>query len=215
MRQRVVTVGVFLSFALALPSCKRQESETSSPVDCNGMCGKYTRCDEGRCVVDYSTAVCEGLSTRIDEQPMEGPPPVTSWGTCDIDPANLPETFVPVDDSSIPSYDPNKATVLDMNAGSERLSEERLMVEMRTIEHELNKCLGIASCYNNGLGSGRIDFEFRVLGKSGQVDGVNVTAPEELSIYGIVPCTRAAIHDHRFPTFDGQQMVVNYSVELD
>ena len=207
---------VFLSLGFGSSACKRSEESVSPKAsgDCNGLCGKYTHCEDGVCVVDYTTAVCEDMSTDLGE-PVESMPPVTSWGSCDIDPSNLPEEFVPVDDSRVPAYDPKKATVLDMNAGSERLDDTRLMAEMRTIEHELNKCLSIASCYNNGLGSGTISFEFRIVGKNGAVDGVNVTAPEGLSVYGIIPCTRAAIYEHTFPTFDGQHMVVNYSVELD
>ena len=211
MRRRAVTLIALLGLGLAASSCKKS-AESRSPGDCNGMCGKYTHCEEGQCVVDYTTAVCDGMSTEFDE--VETLPPITSWGACEVDPATLPP-FAPVDDSGIPAYDPKKATVLDMNAGSERLDDNRLMSEMRTIEHKLNECLSLASCYNNGLGSGRIDFEFRILGKTGAVDGVNIRAPEELTVYGIIPCVRKAVFEHRFPTFDGQHMVVNYSVELD
>ncbi|MEZ4380145.1 MAG: hypothetical protein R3A79_02265 [Nannocystaceae bacterium] len=216
MRHGLVTLVVLLSLGFGSSACKRQDDSSAPTVggDCDGKCGKYTHCDDGRCVVDYTTAVCEDMSTDLGE-PVESMPPVTTWGACDVDPASLPEEFVPVDDSGIPRYDPNKATVLDMNAGSERLDDTRLMSEMRTIEHALNRCLSVASCYNNGLGSGTISFEFRIVGKTGAVNGVNVSAPEALSVYGIVPCARAAIYEHTFPTFDGQHMVVNYSVELD
>jgi len=215
MAHPLLTVVALLSLtfglSLGLTSCHKGEG-TASPNECAGMCGKSTRCDGSKCVVDYSTDVCDGMS--MEEEIEDMPPPISNWGACDVDPSTLP-SFEPVDDSAIPAYDPKKATVLDMNAGSERLSDTQLAAQMRQIEHKINSCLSLASCHNNGLGSGTIGFEFRVTGKNGSVDGVNVTAPEELQVFGIVPCVRKAIADHTFPTFQGQQMVVNYSVELD
>ena len=177
------------------------------------MCGKGTRCEGGQCIIDYSQDVCAS-STRWDEEDYDRTAPVEVWGACDRDPKSLP-AFEAVDDSGVAAYDPNAATVLDMNAGSERLSDDRLMAEMAKIEHKINECLSLASCYNGGLPGGTIDFQFRIQGKTGRVDGVNVKTPEALNVYGVVPCTRKVIWDYTFPKFNGQQMVVNYAIELD
>ena len=211
MAHPLLTFVTFIGLTFGLLSCHGGE-ETASPEECAGMCGKSTRCDGSKCVVDYSTDVCDGMST--EEEAEDLPPPIDNWGACDVDPATL-APFEAVDDSAIPAYDPNNATVLDMNAGSERLSDTQLTAQMRHIEHKINACLSLASCHNNGLGSGAISFEFRVVGKTGRVDGVNILAPEELQIFGIVPCLRKAVWEHNFPTFNGQHMVVKYSVELD
>jgi len=211
MAHSLLTVVALFGLTLGLSSCRKSE-ETTAPTECAGMCGKYTRCDGSKCIVDYSSTVCDGMS--MEEEVEDMPPPIANWGACDVDPASL-APFEPIDDSAIAAYNPDKATVLDMQAGTERLSDTQLAGQMRQIEHKINACLSLASCHNNGLGSGSLGFEFRIAGKSGRVDGVNITAPEELQVFGIVPCVRKAIWDHPFPTFNGQHMVVNYSVELD
>lgn len=191
-------------------SCKTKPSE--QPGECAGMCGKGTRCDGAACVVDYSQDIC---GNPYDSEPeVSAPPPVDNWGICDQDRSSLPP-FVAVDDSKIPQYDPDATIVLDMNAGSERLRDDQLNAEMRKIEHEINACLNTAACYNGGrVGGGEISFRFRLLG-SGKVQSVTVEAPPDLSVHGIVPCTRKVIADHVFPKFNGQHMVVKYAIELE
>lgn len=207
---RALGLTALLLGAASAISCRAKTPEL--PGECAGMCGKGTRCDGAACVVDYSQDIC---GNPYDSEPeVSAPPPVDSWGVCDQDRASLP-AFVAVDDSKVPQFDPNATIVLDMNAGSERLRDDVLNAEMRKIEHEINACLNTAACYNGGhLGSGEIAFRFRLLG-SGKVQSVTVEAPAELTVHGIVPCTRKVIADHVFPKFNGQHMVVKYSIELE
>lgn len=177
------------------------------------MCGKGTRCDGSRCIVDYSQDIC-GSGSQGDEPAPEMLPAIDNWGHCDQDPKRMPK-FVAVDDSGIPEIDPNRATVLDMNAGSEQLRDDILMSEMRKVEYEINKCLGTAACYNGGaLGGGEMKINFRLLG-NGSVESVSIEAAEPLKIYGIVPCSRMAVFQHGFPRFNGQVMTVKYTIELE
>ena len=80
MRFTLFAVGI-LGAALAQTACKR-DSETSSPSgECDGMCGRGTRCDGKLCVVDYSQDICASPETNeTPVVPMK--PPITSWGEC-------------------------------------------------------------------------------------------------------------------------------------
>ncbi|MBL9105035.1 MAG: hypothetical protein JNL82_29085 [Myxococcales bacterium] len=211
MRTGLIAAG-FLAVMVQQAACKKS-GESSSPEGCADKCGRGTRCDGSLCVVDYSQDICasDGPVERPDEVPMK--PPITSWGECWEDRNQLPK-FKPIDDKKIPQFDPNAVRRLDMNAGEEQLNEPVLMSNMRDVEYEINKCLSLASCYEgSSLKSGGLDFKFR-LGGDGKVESVSVTAPPQLTVWGIVPCTRKAIFDHQFPKFDGPAMTVTYSIEI-
>ncbi|MEZ4453949.1 MAG: hypothetical protein R3B09_31115 [Nannocystaceae bacterium] len=207
---RALGLSAGLLAAISPMACHKKTSE--KPGECAGMCGKGTRCDGAACVVDYSQDIC---GTPYQSEPeVEMEPPVESWGVCDQDRSSLP-AFVAADDSKIPQFDANATMVLDMNAGTERLRDDVLNAEMRKIEHEINACLNTAACYNGGrLGSGEIGFRFRVMG-NGTVHSVSIEAPQDLTVYGVVPCARKVIFQHKFPKFDGQNMVVKYTIELE
>ncbi|MBK8262222.1 MAG: hypothetical protein IPK80_12910 [Nannocystis sp.] len=198
--------------ALVSPACRTSKS-SATPGECAGACGKGTRCDGSQCVVDYSQDICGGNSYS-DEPAPDMLPAIDNWGSCDRDPKKLPK-FAPVDDSGISELDPNKTMVLDMNAGAEKLRDDVLMAEMRKIEYEINKCMGVAACYSGGhLGGGEMKISFRLLG-NGSVESVSITAAEPLTVFGIIPCARMAVFQHAFPRFNGQHMVVKYTIELE
>lgn len=212
MRTGLIAAG-FLAVMVQQTACKR-DGDTSSPGGgCADKCGRGTKCDGSMCVVDYSEVNCadDGPTTSPDEVPSK--PPITSWGECWEDRNQLPK-FKPVDDKAIPQFDPNAVRRLDMNAGEEQLNEPVLMSNMRDVEYEINKCLSTAACYQGqSLAGGQIDFQFRISG-DGKVDSVTVRAPQQLQIFGIVPCARKAVFDHQFPKFDGPGMSVNYNIQI-
>lgn len=213
MRTGLIAAG-FLAVMVQTTACKKDgDSSSPSGSGCADKCGRGTRCDGTMCVVDYGQDICSSgdTLTQPDEVPMKAP--ITSWGECWEDRNQLPK-FKPVEDKSIPQYDPNVARKLDMNAGEEQLSEPVLMSNMRDVEYEINKCLSTAACYQGqSLQGGQIDFQFRV-GGDGKVESVTVKAPSQLSIFGIVPCSRKAVYDHQFPKFDGPGMTVNYNIQI-
>ena len=187
------------------------KGSTTAPGECAGMCGKGTRCDGGRCIVDYSQDICGSPSA---EPAPEMLPAIDNWGTCDRDRKSMPK-FVAVDDTGIPELNSTKTKVLDMNAGSEKLRDDVLMAEMRKVEYEINKCLATAACYSGGsLGGGEMKINFRILG-NGSVESVSIEASDPLKVYGIIPCSRMAVFQHGFPRFNGQDMTVKYSIELE
>ena len=206
----------FLVVALSPTACKRSGDSSSPGGECGGLCGKGTRCDGSMCVVDYSQDICASAE-EVNETPVVPmKPPITSWGECYQDRSELPKKFKPVDDKSIPQFDPNAARAVDMNGtgGDATLDESLLNANMREVEYAINECLATAACYQgSGLPNGRIEFQFRLRG-TGKIESVTVAAPTGLSVFGVVPCSRKAIADHVFPTFDGPPMTVRYSIEI-
>ena len=214
MRITLFAAGI-LGVALSQGGCKR-ESTTTSPVsgECGGLCGRGTRCDGKVCVVDYGQDICASTTEPESEPQVAMRPPITNWGECWEDRNQLPKKFKPVDDGGIPQFDANQARKLDMNSGEEQLAAPVLNSHMREVEYDINKCLSLASCYQgSSLPGGRIDFEFRVTG-AGKVDAITVSAPAQLSVFGIIPCARKAVFDHAFPTYDGPPMTVKYNIEI-
>jgi len=212
MRTGLIAAG-FLAVMVQQGACKRDGDSSSPGGGCADKCGRGTKCDGSMCVVDYSEVNCAdgGSTAPPDEVPAK--PPITSWGECWEDRNQLPK-FKPIDDKAIPQFDPNAVRRLDMNAGEEQLNEPVLMSNMRDVEYEINKCLSTAACYQGqSLQGGQIDFQFRV-GGDGKVESVTVRAPQQLQIFGIVPCSRKAVFDHQFPKFDGPGMSVTYNIQI-
>ncbi|MBA3545894.1 MAG: hypothetical protein H0T76_05370, partial [Nannocystis sp.] len=121
--------------------------------------------------------------------------------------------FVAVDDRKIPEFSAGEPQTLDMKAGSERLSEQVLDQQFARVNPAIERCVTTASRYGE-IGSGGLKFKLRIMA-SGKVESVSVTAPASLRVWGIVPCARKAVFEHRFPAFDGPAIAVNFGVDID
>ncbi len=128
-------------------------------------------------------------------------------------PDQPPPPFVPVDDSKIPAFSDAEPQVLDLKAGSERLDERTLDQHFARVTPEIQSCVTTASRYGE-IGAGSLKFKLRVL-PSGKVEGVSITAPASLRVWGIPACARKAVYQHRFPSYDGMAMAVSFSVDID
>ena len=85
---------------------------------------------------------------------------------------------------------------------------------MSRLTGRFQKCIETAAMYSDEeLGAGTLSFKLRI-GPEGKVEGVSVTAPANLKVFGIVPCSRKAVYDHRFPKFDGPPMGVDFSFDV-
>lgn len=124
-----------------------------------------------------------------------------------------PPPFVAVDDRSIPEFSNKEAQAIDLNAGSERLGEHVLDQHFTRVTPRIQGCVATASRYGE-VGSGRLAVKLRIL-PSGKVESVSVKAPAGLAVWGIVPCARKAVYDHRFPSFDGPSIGVDFAVDVD
>ncbi len=121
--------------------------------------------------------------------------------------------FVAVNDRHVPRYNRKAAKKIDLDAGSERLSDRVINVELGKLDRRFQKCITTAVQYSDAEVHGRLDYELGVSG-TGKVTGVNVRAPASLKVYGIVPCVRATIFKLRFPAFDGPTMGVESSFDV-
>ena len=182
-------------------------SEPESPTDCGGTCGDGTVCDAGRCII------------TPDEEPEPEPDKKSkkrrSRSRRGGDGGDaVADGFKPVDDSKVPRFNPTADRTIDLNAGSERLSDSVVDRELRKLDSKFQGCVRTAATHADDLGTGTVTMKFGV-GGNGKVTGVNASAPANLAKWGIVPCVRKSVHQHRFPTFDGPVMRVESSFRVD
>jgi hypothetical protein len=220
---RLATLALAASFAC----------EPAPKPDCAGPCGPGSTCVEGQCVADAPVAppvADDGKKKKKRRKkkrvrrttpgsaaggdPGAGPAPAPEDELEEAEPAGekLPP-FVPVDDRKIPQFSNDKAQTIDLEAGSERPNERTLDQHFAKITPKITDCVITASRYGD-VGSGRLAVQLRLL-PSGKVESVSVKAPASLNVWGIVPCARKAVYDHRFPSYDGPSVGVDFAVDVD
>lgn len=181
---------------------------------CDDRCGEGTRCDVQVCVVDTvevppeePAAKKKGRKRRRRGKKGGGA------GSPSGEVGEVPETSAPrVDDSHIPAFS-NGPQALDLNGGSERLSDAQVRGVVRKLTPKFQRCVGDASTGDTAL-RGKVKITARVNG-DGKVSQVSATAPAAIRDSGAVPCIRKAVFDQRFPTYDGPSMGVDLSFEVD
>lgn len=183
------------------------------PDVCFGVCGPGTRCTEQRCV----PAPAETQEAPEAPAPRKGKKRGRKRGASA---ASAPEgsslpPFEPVSDRHVPRYDPDETQRIGPGSGSERIPDHTIREHLRRLEPAFNACIARAAEYSpTDLPPGSVDFEFAIR-PTGRIAGVNVTAPKSLQVFGIVPCLRKALFDHRFPSYDGPSTGVTYSFRVE
>lgn len=209
-------IGPGLALGLACGACSPPPAEP-----CGGRCGPGTECVADRC---ETVAAAEPAPTETKAKrgrrgkrgkrgASAGAAEVAAGETAAAASDEPLPPFVAVDDRKIPEFSAAEPQALDMKAGSERLSEAVLDQHFARVNPAIVDCVTTASRYGE-LGSGSLKFKLRIL-PTGKVESVSVTAPASLRVWGIVPCARKAVFDHRFPTFDGPAIAVNFGVDVD
>lgn len=181
---------------------------------CDDRCGLGTQCVQGKCVVQQSE---DSDSTGPAEEVVagrgrrKGRRRRSSAAAGDEGGAAVP---APVhDDSAIPRYDPKRVQSIGEGAGSERLADRTIRQHLDRIEPAINRCIEEYADAGVDIGSGQVSFEIGIE-PSGKVWGITATAPAKLKKSGVVACMRKRIHAHRFPTWDGPSMGVDYSFDV-
>ncbi|MEE9382248.1 MAG: hypothetical protein V3V08_02400 [Nannocystaceae bacterium] len=178
-------------------------------ADCGGKCGPGTLCQEGRCALAAAPEETEQTKATPSKRKRRRKKKRADHNSA----TDLPP-FKPVNDSHVPRFNPNKTKTMDMDGSGERLSDRAVQAQLRRLEPRFNKCLEIAALHSEDeLGSGDIDLMLGIA-STGRVTGVNARAPSNLKVFGILPCVRKAVYAHRFPTFDGLEMGVEYSFSV-
>jgi hypothetical protein len=186
-----------------------------SAEPCAGICGEGTACIDERCQLESSDeevseeAVAEPKRKRRRRRGKSGVASESEHGGEEGIAA-----FVPVDDSRVPRFNRGASKTIDLDAGSERLSDRVVNQELAKLDRRFQRCVSTAANYTEDPIRGTLRYELGISG-SGKVTGVNVNAPKSLQVFGIVPCVRKAIHGHRFPSFDGPTMGVEGSFQVD
>ncbi len=179
------------------------------PDACYGVCGDGTACEERKCVV---------VEAAPEPEPEPEPNKKKRRGRRGkgrrAEPDDAPAGFTPEDDSNVPGYDPKASKGLDMNAGTERLSDMEIRRHLSKLEPKFNKCIETSALAHESALLGELDFVLSIE-PSGKVGGVTVKASGNLAKAGVVPCARKVVYGHRFPSFDGSTMGVDYSFKVD
>ena len=136
------------------------------------------------------------------------------FGECPYDDGDVPPFQAP-DDGHVPSLDPKRTRLTNMDAGDAVIHNEGLLQHLDRATAQVLHCVSISACYDDRpLEPGAIDLKFE-LAPDGKVRGVDVDLTPGLDHTGIRPCARLAVWDTSFPAFDGADMVVAYELEID
>jgi hypothetical protein len=229
-RRDVGPGGAAAHGALAVALSALLACEAAPKPDCDPPCAAGSHCAEGQCVADAPVEATpepkkkqkKRKKKRVRRTGSSGapapagdaPPDAEPDADVEVEPAGEPlPPFHAVDDRKIPQFSADQDQVLDLNAGSERPSERVLDQHFAKVTPKITECVITASRYGD-VGSGRLAVKLRIL-PTGKVESVSVKAPASLAVWGIVPCARKAVYDHRFPSFDGPSVGVDFAVDVD
>lgn len=178
------------------------------PDACYGVCGDGTRCEAKRCVV------AEEAEPEPEPEPDTGKKKKRKRRRKGSTKTASASGFTPEDDSHVPRYDPTATKNLDLKAGTERLSDREIRQHLSRLEPKFNKCVAASAGAHDEALKGELDFVLSIK-PSGKVGGVTVKSSGNLKRLGVVPCARKVVYGHRFPSFDGSTMGVDYSFKVD
>jgi hypothetical protein len=186
-----------------------------APADdrpCAGRCGTGTQCVADLCVV---AAVEAEPEAELESEPRARKKRRRGASDDALSADDLRSDGAPpiVDDSSVPRFRGDADQTIDLDSGSERLSDTAIDRELSALDGAFQECIRDGVARVGELGSGRVSYEFGI-GSDGRVTGVNATAPAHLVDAGIVPCVRRAVFRHRFPRFDGPTMSASSSFSI-
>ncbi len=185
----------------------------AEPAACDDRCGEGTQCEEGLCVVQTQEAVEEPTGKRKRRRKRRKRRRGGSSDNLGADSDADAQAQAPrVDDSHIPAFS-NGAQALDLNGGSERLTDSQVSKEVRKLTPRFQRCIVNASV-GDAILRGKVKIKARI-GGNGKVSQVSASAPSVIRESGAIPCIRKAVYDHRFPSYDGPSMGVDLSFEVD
>lgn len=189
---------------------------------CDDRCGPGTACVDDLCEIEEAAPEApaeagkpEGKRRRGKRRGSRGSGARAAGGDeVDAEAGDAAAVAPPprVNDSHIPEFS-NAAQTIDLNAGSERLTDTVVRGEMRSLTPRFQRCIAdVSAAYPDVRGSVKI--KARVLG-SGKVESVTATAPASIRESGAIPCIRKAVYDHRFPSFDGPGSAIDLQFDVD
>lgn len=180
-----------------------------SSDDCGGFCGEGTVCESGRCIV----APAPEAETPAEPAPEDGKKKRRrrgkrrGGGDGAVAAGGLSDK-----DGHIPRYRPDRDE--QIGEGGERLGDRKVRQQLATLEPAFNRCLSRAAEVTDATLTGQVTFQIGIE-PSGKVWGVNARLPGSWSVPGLRACFRKVIWGHRFPSWNGPSMGVDYHFKVD
>lgn len=191
----VLGVGLLLGLGCGRRSSTEipQADTSCNPADdCNDLIGSTVR--------DHSeqAGTFAALSTGCPHAPDQVPPL---------------ETLA----QGVPEFNRARNRASNMNRGEGRLEEIDLHEHLMAMQPQIFACIDRAACYEGGAelpGYGDLEFELE-LRPDGHVAAVSVKASPGLDHPSVVACARRTLFEFPFPTYDGGQMMLEYTMTID
>jgi hypothetical protein len=210
--------SAFLALAAFALGVVELTPTTADKGPCLGRCGEGTHCEQKNCIPD-NLAPAEAETPERPARKRRRRRGRTKR-TEASDPGNSSSQdsgtkFVPIDDAHIPSLGQAGTRSIDLDAGSERLSDRVIRRELFSLDAEFQQCIETAARHSEAeLASGQISYDLEI-SSSGKVRAVDISVPKRLRVFSLPACVRTAIYQHRFPEFDGPTMRAegNFRVE--
>ena len=179
-------------------SCER------SAEDCGGFCGDGTVCQAGKCVV---AAVKAEAEVEVEAEEPRGKKKRRRKGGKDGAADEGGGAGLPDQDGHIPRYRADRDEAI--GEGTERLSDRRVRQELATLEPAFDRCLARAAEVSEVELAGTVSFKIGIEA-TGKVWGVNASLPGGWEVPGLRVILRKVVWEHRFPSWDGPAMGVDY-----
>ena len=151
-------------------------------------------------------------TAMLDALVIENERTVVSYGGCPYEGEPPPiESFA---GSEMPEFRADRDRTSNYLMGDERLDDTVLNQAMQPFQAEVFRCLDIASCYVDAELVGDLDVQLEVAA-DGRVRAASVNASSALAVEPVIPCARAALARLEFPSIDGGNTFVSYSLRIE
>ncbi len=161
--------------------------------------------------------------TRMVENPAEKQldalvvPPTggqVTFAECPFDAADVPP-LESIEDVRLPEFKAGRNRASNWENGDQWRDDVELNENMAPVQAEILRCLDLAACYveSDDL-VGEIAMELEVT-PEGRVRAASVDVTEQLAVDPVLPCTRRAIAELKFPRIDGGNTFVSYAMTIE
>jgi hypothetical protein len=117
---------------------------------------------------------------------------------------------------TVPTFDPDASTVLDMEAGSERPDERRVLAAFESQYGAFDSCVMNAKPKNDAPIPGEAQVQILLNPAGATPLGINAELPEPVRRnHELRECLRDAVSRADYPSYDGPPVVVVFDFELD
>jgi hypothetical protein len=118
--------------------------------------------------------------------------------------------------TTVPTFDPNGSTVMDMDAGGERPDRQQVLDAFSRTYDAIDQCVMTSKPNADGELEGDAHVAVLLNPKGSTPLGVNAELPEDQNKNGkLRECLRTAVSRADYPSYDGPPIVVEFDFELD